>query len=156
MRSAAKRNAASVSPSHDRAAAAISAGEIRIVAGVSSSRSKRLVQSMRAASPRRRTASIISSTTASTSAAASRFAPAKAANSAAKRDESVRSLSGIDGVPETIDPSRDFVCPGLERRAIDDEARGHLGDAFDLDQAVRLERGAGLDEVDDLPAEPEA
>src|SRR5690349_20205837 len=108
-----------------------------------------------ATSPRRRTVARISSTAASTSAAASRFAPAKAANSAAKRGELVLSLSGIDGVPKTIDPSRDFVRPCLERRAIDDEARGHVGNPLDLDEAVCLEGGAGLDEVDDLPAKPE-
>ncbi len=42
---------------------------------------------------------------------------------------------------------------GLERGAIDDEARGDVGDVLDLDQAVLLERAARIDEVDDAMAE---
>src|SRR5208282_395248 len=70
------------------------------------------------------------------------------------------SLSGtgelLGRAPEALDPGADFLRPRLERRAVDDEARGDVGDALDLDEAVRLERPASRDEVDDAPAEAEA
>src|SRR6266436_4901867 len=95
---------------------------MRIVAGVSARRSKRLAQS----------------------------SPAK---SAAKVFARVSSLSGISGLAEPLDPAGDLVGAGLEGSAIDDEARGDVGDALDLDEPVGLERRAGLHEIDDLPAQ---
>ena len=48
-----------------------------------------------------------------------------------------------DRVAEPVDPAADLVGAGLEGGAVDDQARGDVGDMLDLDQPVRPERRAG-------------
>src|SRR5579883_852667 len=156
MRWAARRNAASVSAEQDAAALAISSGATRIVSGVKVRRSKRCVYWITAASPRAFTSARISATTASTSASASRLAASSAANLSAKSVAVVSSLCGIGGLAETLDPIADLLRARLERGAVDDEARGDVGDMLDLDEPVGFQGRAGLDEIDDLPAQADA
>src|SRR5581483_4431153 len=59
-------------------------------------------------------------------------------------------------VTKALDPAADLVGAGLQRRAVNDEAGADIGDVLDLDEAVGLERRAGLHEVDDVAAEAEA
>src|SRR5262249_26072725 len=155
MRSAAKSSASTASGEQLRAAVSISPGEIRNVAGVSSTRSSRAVNSRSAASPLRRTDSTIAATAASTSAAASRFSARSAVNATSNPEAPASSLRGIGGLPETLQPGADLLWPGLQRRAIHDQARGDVGDALDLHQSIRLQGGASLHEIDDAPAETE-
>src|SRR3546814_11399362 len=96
---------------------------------------------------------MIAATTASTSAAASRLLSSRAAKAASKPAAALSSLSGIGRLTEALDPAGQLLRAGLQSRAIDDEARGHLGDGLDLHQVVGLEGRAGGDEVDDAPAE---
>src|SRR5262249_20804185 len=63
------------------------------------------------------------------------------------------SLRGMRGLAEAVDPAMDLPRPCLERGAVDDEARGDIGDALDLDEAVRAQGLAGLHEIDDATAE---
>src|SRR5262249_39672947 len=141
MRSLARRSAAIVSGSQRRAAAAISAGGMRRLAGVSFSRSKRWVSSMSAASPREATSAMIAATAASTSAAPSPPAAARAV-----------SLSGTGHLGEGWEPVVDLLRARLQRGAVEDEAGGHVGNALDLDEAVRLQGRAGLHQIDDVAA----
>src|SRR3546814_2998940 len=97
---------------------------------------------------------MIAATTASTSAAASRLLSSRAAKAASKPAAALSSLSGIGRLAEALDPAGQLLRAGLQGRAIDDEARGHLGDGLDLHQIIGLEGRAGGDEVDDAPAEP--
>src|SRR5260370_1027992 len=60
-----------------------------------------------------------------------------------------------DRIAKAIDPAADLLRAGLQRRTVDDQPRADLGDALDLDQAVGLQCGAGLDEIDDMTAETE-
>src|SRR5258708_35073886 len=99
---------------------------------------------------------MIAATTASTSAAVSRLAASKAAKAAAKPGAAASSLSGKRRLAEAVEPGADFVGPGLQRRTVDDEARGDVDDAFDLDQAIGLQRRSGLHEVDDVARESQA
>src|SRR5258708_2103295 len=156
MRWGARRSGASVAPSQDRAAAGISAAAIRRRAGVSAKRSKRCVSSISAASPRAATSARMPATTVSTSAAASRRAPRKPAKAAAKPGAALSSLSGKGGLAETPEPSADLLGPRLECCAVDDQPRGDLGDALDLDEAIGAQRRAGLNQIDDMAAEAEA
>src|SRR5512146_2176172 len=111
---------------------------------------------MTAASPRARTSSMIAATAASTSASSSRFAATSAAKRSAKSAARLSSLSGTGGLAEAVDPAAHLLGARLQRGAIDNEARGHVGDVLDLDEAVRLQGAAGLDEIDDLAAEADA
>src|SRR5579883_2805054 len=154
MRAAARLSALSISGAHLALAAAISAGDTRSLAAVRSSLSSRRVCSMTAASPRALTSSRIAPTVASTSAASSRFRSSSAAKSFAKLRAALSSLSGTGGLAETLDPRIDLGVAGLERDAVDDEARGHVGDVLDLDQAVLAQSLAGGDEIDDTPRQP--
>src|SRR5438270_8598674 len=99
---------------------------------------------------------MIAATTASTFAAVSRLAASNPAKAAAKPGAAASSLSGKRRLAETLEPLTDLVGPGLERRPIDDETRGDVGDALDLDQPVGLQRRAGLHKVDDVAREAEA
>ena len=48
-----------------------------------------------------------------------------------------RSLPGHrDQRAEALDPAADFLGAGLQRRAVDDQARADVGDVLDLDEAV--------------------
>src|SRR5260370_20352382 len=131
----------------------MSVAGMRIVAGVSTRGSRRLVHSITAASPRAFTSARIAATTASTSASISRLAESSAAKSAAKLLARVSSLSGIGGLAEPLDPAGDLVSTGLEGSAVDEEARGDFRHALDLDSPSRLERPSGLIQLDDLPAQ---
>src|SRR5690349_15976826 len=94
-------------------------------------------------------------TAASTSAAVSRFIGRSAAKPASKSGAAVESLTGIDDLAQAIDPGAHLIGARLQRRPVDDEAGGDIRDALDLDEPVRDERRAGLDEVDDAGAEPQ-
>src|SRR5487761_345509 len=149
MRDAARLSALSVSAAHCALAAAISAGVTRSLAAVRSSLSSRRVCSITAASPRALTSPRIAPPTASTSAASSRFKSSSAAKSFAKPRAALSSLSGTGGLAETLDPRIDLGVARLERDAVDDETRGHVGDVLDLDEAVFTQGLAGGDEIDD-------
>src|SRR5262249_19425839 len=106
--------------------------------------------------PRARTSATMSATTRSTFSSASRLRPRKAENSFSKPGAEASSLSGDTGdLAESVDPVADPLRLRLERGAIDDEARGDVGDVLDLAQAVLLERAARIDQVDDAMAEPQ-
>src|SRR5439155_4696213 len=114
---------------------------------------------MRAASPRAATSSMIAATAASTSAALSRFAVSSAAKAASKPGSQVRRVTGMSGRSragagqpllrladrgaEALDPAADLFRPGFQRRAVDDEPRGDVGDMLDLDETIRLQCRAG-------------
>src|SRR3546814_6425476 len=92
-------------------------------------------------------------TTAETSASASRLALTMASKRWTKSGAAAFSSTGIDGLPEFLEPAADLVRPGLERGAVDHQPRRHPGDHFHFDQAVGLERRAGRAQVDDAPAQ---
>ena len=151
-RSAAKRSASSAAGLHCFAAASISAAGTRIVAGVRSSRSRRLVCSITAASPR------AAHVGRGSPPPRRRHRPRSRAWRRGTRRKPPRnpgaplsSLSGIGRLAEALDPAVDLLGAGLERGAVDDEARGDVGDVLDLDQAVGLQGAAGLHQIDDLP-----
>src|SRR5207344_3169573 len=111
---------------------------------------------MTAASPRARTSATMSATTRSTFSSVSRLRPRKAEKSFSKPGAAASSrLGGTGDLAEAVDPTADPLRLRLERGAIDDEARGDVGDVLDLDQAVFLERAARIDEIDDTMAEAE-
>src|ERR1700730_5390374 len=105
---------------------------------------------------------MIPATAASTSAAVSRLASSSLVKAASKPASRVASLIGIwppiarpDGLAEAVNPAADFLRAGLQRGAIDDQPRAHLGDALALGQAVCLQCGAGLNQIDDMTAQAE-
>src|SRR6185503_1229457 len=98
---------------------------------------------------------MMSATTRSTFSSASRLRPRNAENSPSKPGAEASSLSGTAHLAEAVDPAADPLGLGLERRAVDDEARGHVGDVLDLDQPVVAQRAAAVDQVDDAMAEAE-
>src|SRR5512142_3250057 len=107
---------------------------------------------------------MISATTRSTFSSASRLRPRNAENSCSKPGAEASSLSGptllacLSGtahLAEAVDPAANPLRLRLERGAVDDEARGHVGDVLNLDQAVVAERAAAVDQVDDAMAEAE-
>src|SRR3984893_7071488 len=59
-----------------------------------------------------------------------------------------------DRVAKALDPSADFLRARFQCRAVDDQPGAHLGDRLDLDQTIGFQCGAGLDEIDDVTAEP--
>src|SRR5579872_973352 len=154
MRAAARLSALSVSAAHCALAAAISAGDTRSLAAVRSSLSSRRVCSMTAASPRALTSSRIDPAAASTSAASSRFKSSSAAKSFAKLRAALSSLSGTGGLAEALDPWIDLGVARLERDPVDDEARRHVGDVLDLDQAVFAQGLTRGDQIDDAARQP--
>src|SRR5262245_21463796 len=91
----------------------------------------------------------------STFSSVSRLRPRKAENSFSKPGAEASSLSGTGNLAEAVDPVADALRLRLERGAIDDEARGDVGDVLDLDQPVLLQRAAGIDEIDDAMTEPQ-
>src|SRR5262245_48304337 len=96
----------------------------------------------------------MSATTRSTFSSVSRLRPRNAENSASKPGAAASSLlGGMGELAEAVDPVADSLRLGLERSAIDDEARGDVGDVLDLDQAVLLQRAPRIDQVDDAMAE---
>src|SRR5215469_4074101 len=58
-------------------------------------------------------------------------------------------------VAEARNPAADFFWAGFQRRAVDDQPRAHHGDRLDLDQTIGLQSRTGLDEIDDVPADPQ-
>src|SRR5258708_6584297 len=119
-------------------------------------RSKRLVYSISAASPRLANSSMIAATVASTSAALSRFAASsasKAVSNPASRvlrmigiglQSSSRRCCGVRPAPagtldrgaEPLDPAADLFRPRFQCRAVDDQPRGDVRDMLDLDQPI--------------------
>src|SRR4030095_10541689 len=156
MRRAAKTGASRCAGGTFAAAARRSASERRRPAASVSTLSNFLVYSTTAASPRRRTSATMSATTRSTFSSVSRLRPRKAEKSFSKPGAAASSLLGGTGdLAEAVDPAADPLRLRLQRGAIDDEARGDVGDVLDLDQAVFLERAAPIDEVEDAMAEAE-
>src|SRR3989304_7917041 len=153
MRDAARSSAASARGSQAPQAAAISASVTRSWSGETSSPSKRFVYSMSAASPSLRPRSTISATMASTSASTVRLASKSDAKSAANPALLLSSSRGTGGLAEALDPGADLAVARLESGAVYDKARGHLGDALDLDEPVRLQRPSAGHEVDDALAQ---
>src|SRR5689334_20263280 len=107
---------------------------------------------------------MISATTRSTFSSASRLRARNAAKSCSKPGAEASSLSGttllacLSGtahLTEAVDPVADPLRLRLERGAIDDEARGDVGDVLDLDQAVLAQGAAAVDQIDDAMAEAE-
>src|SRR5512134_334340 len=85
----------------------------------------------------------------STSSAASRLQPRKAAKRASKSALRASSRSGMDHLAKALQPAADLYRSRLQCRSVDGQARGNLGDAFDLHKAVGLQRCAGRDQIDD-------
>src|SRR5215472_6834105 len=115
---------------------------------------------------------MIAATVVSTSAPVSRFASSSWRKAGSNSASCVESLTGIGCLPwrcvanlarlaardrpaETIYPAADFLRAGLQRWTVDDQARAYVGNALDLDQAVRSQRGAGLDKVDNVATKTE-
>src|SRR5687768_17439064 len=99
---------------------------------------------------------MISATTRSTFSSVSRLRPRKVEKSFSKPGAAASSLLGGTGdLAEAVDPATDSLRLRLERGAIDDEARGDVGDVLDLDQAVLLQRAPGVDDIDNAMAEAE-
>src|SRR5882724_1297272 len=154
MRCAANASASRCAAGTVAAADLRSASAMRNPAASVSTLSNFLVYSTRAASPRARTSATMSAAILSTFSSVSRLRPRKAENSLSKPGAEASSrLGGTADLAEAIDPEADPCRLRLERGAIDDEARGDVGDVLDLDQAVFLERAARIDEVDDAVAE---
>src|SRR5258707_14817671 len=156
MRCAANASASRSGAGTVAAAVLRSASAMRSPAASVSTLSNFLVYSTSAASPRARTSATMSATTRSTFWSVSRLRPRKAENSFSKPGAEASSrLGGTGDLAEAVDPVTDPLRLRLERGAIDDEARGDVGDVLDLDQAVVLERAARIDQVDDAVAEPQ-
>src|SRR5579872_4817214 len=111
---------------------------------------------MSASSPRALTSLRMAAAASSTDASASRRPSRRAANSDAKVGFPAVSLRGMDGLAETVDEGAHRLGERFERGAIDDEARGDVGDVLDLDETVRFQGTAGLDEIDNLAAKTDA
>src|SRR5262245_9459803 len=110
-------------------------------------RSKRAVYSSSAASPRDFTSATMAPAAASTFSSAARLPATRRSKARAKSGAAALSLSGT-GVrlhrrAELGDPVIDLDRPRLHRGAVDDQARGDVGDLLDFDEAVLLERAAG-------------
>src|SRR3546814_16556428 len=118
--------------------------------------SKRSVNSISAASPRRRTASTIPATAAWTSSAISRLPSRNRPKAASKPLSPASSLSGIGDLPEAVDPPADLARAGLQRRPVADQPARNIGDLLALDEPVLLQRAARRDEIGEYPAEPPA
>src|SRR3954454_11478755 len=155
MRLAANASASRCAAGTFAAAARRSASPMRRPGASVSTRSNLRVYSTTAASPRTRTSAMMSATTRSTFSSASRLRPRNVAKSLSKPGAAASSLSGTAHLTEAVDPAADPLRLGLERGAVDDEARGDVGDVLDLDQAVVTQRAAAVDKVDDAMAEPE-
>src|SRR4029077_245122 len=138
-------------------------------------RSKRLVYSINAVSPRFATASMIAMTVASTSAALSRL-PASSATRAASNPASRvlrvigigprpstrrcggargAAAGGLDGCAEPGDPAADLFGRCFEARAVNDQRGSDVRDVLDLDQPIRGEGCAGLHQIDDVAGQAE-
>ena len=72
-----------------------------------------------------------------------------------ERPDALGVPSGTTHLAEAVDPAADPLGLRLERGAVDDEARGDVGDVLDLDQPVVAQRAAAVDQVDDAVAEAE-
>src|SRR5687767_809974 len=161
MRRAANTSASRCAGGTLAAAACRSESEMRRPEASVSTLSNFFVYSTTAASPRARTSATISATTRSTFSSVSRLRPRKVEKSFSKPGAAASSLldgplsGGTGDLAEAVDPAADPFRLRLERGAIDDEARGDVGDLLDLDQAVFLQRAARVDEIDDAMAEAE-
>src|SRR5690242_15899143 len=98
---------------------------------------------------------MIAATALSTSSSTSRRASTSARNAASNPAVRASSLSAIDRLPEALDPAPDLLRPGLQRGAVDNEARADIGNVLDHDQSVRLQSAAGLHQIDDAAGEAE-
>src|SRR5687768_12610515 len=97
----------------------------------------------------------MSATARSTSESASRRISRKRAKSSLKPAARLSSRAGIDRLPEPLDPALDLLGARLERCTVDGEPRADGRDLLDLDEAVRLQRRARRNEVDDTLAQAE-
>src|ERR1700694_722666 len=152
MRRAANSSASRSRPGRRaRAPCATAEATCRSAAEAGLQRSKRAVYSMRAASPRVRTASRISAVARSTPSSWAASKASNRANSGSKPGASVerRRGSAMDRLRDRLDEGRKRVALELQGSGIDDEAARDRHDLLDRPQAVRLQRVAGVDEVDD-------
>src|SRR5690349_24496670 len=147
MRCAAMRNAPTALSEAWRIACSIRSAGRRRPAAVRFSRSKRAVYSSKAASPRAFTSATMAPAAASTFSSAARLPATRRSKPSAKSGAAASSLSGtgvgLHRVAELADPFVDLDRPRLHRRAVDDQARGDVGDLLDLDEAVLLQRTPG-------------
>src|ERR1700730_18245692 len=131
MRWAAKARASRCAAGTLAAAALRSASVMRNPAASVSTLSNFRVYSTTAASPRGRTSATMSPAILSTFAWVSRLRPRKAENSCSKPGAEASSLSGgTADLAEAIDPVADPLPLRLEGGAVDDEARGDVGDVL--------------------------
>ncbi len=117
-----------------RSAAPASSSDTRsAVADCGFHRSKRVVYSSRAASPRVRTASRISAVVRSTLSSCALSNASNAASAAGKLASALRKRRGsaTGGFPERLDQWRDAVALQLHRRGIHDEAARYRHDLLD-------------------------
>src|SRR5690606_29241935 len=93
---------------------------------------------------------------ASTLRSSSRFWSRNAAKAASNPASRLSSLSGIHNLPKFLDPAVELDRAGLQRGAIDDEARGDVEDFLNIHQPVSLQCCACRDKINDAAAKPEA
>src|SRR3546814_14325980 len=117
--------------------------------------SKRSVNSISAASPRRRTASTIPATAAWTSSAISRLPSRNRPKAASKPLSPASSLSGIGDLPDAVDPPTDLARAGLQRRPVDDQPARNIGELRDLAEPALLQRAARRHGIADAPRSEE-
>src|SRR5579859_1191561 len=156
MRRAASARAPSWSAGHSRMARSTSEPVMARPWRSTGWRSKRWVQSLSASSPRRRTSAMMADTTSVTSCAVSRLSSSSRLKAASKWVSARFSLRAIGTLPETLDPAGQLFRPGLERRSVDDQPRGDIGDPLYFDKAIGLQRGPGGHQVHDQAAQAEA
>src|SRR5208283_3160760 len=163
MRAAAVASASrSFVASASNAASSSAAGMASAATLGASTRSKREVYSITAASPRARTSARIAATVASMRPSSFGATAVRRASAASKpgAEESSRSNSSIGGLgrcrsSDGLEKWLHFFPLELERGRIDDQPRADRQDLFDRHQIVGPERIAGADKVDDCVREPD-
>src|SRR5438105_13850515 len=157
MRSAAASSASrSARGSSARALRAVSNGTSSACAEAGVQRSKRAVRSTSAASPRARTSSrmrAVALSTASSCAASNAMRRANASSNAGSAVESRRG-SAMARRAQPLDQRRERRALELEGGGIHDETARYPHNLLDRVQAIRLQRVAGIDEVDEGIREP--
>src|SRR5260221_10212748 len=99
---------------------------------------------------------MIAATSTSTDAASSRRCATSAPNWRVKSAARASSLTAICRLAHAIEPAANFIGQHFECGTVDDQARGNIRDALDLHEAMRLQRRAAGDQIDDSAAQPQA
>src|SRR5579859_6191172 len=99
---------------------------------------------------------MMAATASLTSWAVSRLSSSSRLKAASKWASARLSLRAIGTLSETFDPPGQLLRPGLQRRAVDDQARTDLGHLFHFHQPIGLQRRAGRDKIDDQAAKAQA